>query len=506
MHHRARRQSRRDVAGVAARAEVAVRHRLEREPRQDRHAVVGLLAPRDDVRVAERVHRLERQQLHGRLGLLQAEDVGRLLAEEAFDEGRAEAHRVDVPGRDTDGHGRLLAARRGVATGKCPDCACPGNPALGVMRAAPISLATPAAYPSRPPASADVVVIGGGIVGVATALFLRRRGLAVVLLEKGRVAGEQSSRNWGWIRQQGRDPAELPLMIEARALWHTLAAETGEDIGLAGGGVAYLARRPRDLAAFAGWLPHAAAHRPRHPPPRRARDGGAAAVRASALLRRAGHALRHACRARARGSGPRPPRRARGRGDRRELRRPPPRRRRRAPRRRRHRGRARPRPGGRPCRRRLVGALSPRPRHRAPPALGQEQRRRDAAAPAGVERRGRRRSHRLPTAAGRRLHHRRRWRPRPLPRPRRDPRGDEVPAVAARRPARDALPPGGAGRLSRRLADAAAVGGRRGEPVRAHARARSRARRRHRRARAPPLPDAVPGARRGPPRREPGRE
>jgi glycine/D-amino acid oxidase-like deaminating enzyme len=27
----------------------------------------------------------------------------------------------------------------------------------------------------------------------------------VVVCEKGRVAGEQSSRNWGWVRQQGRD-------------------------------------------------------------------------------------------------------------------------------------------------------------------------------------------------------------------------------------------------------------------------------------------------------------
>jgi glycine/D-amino acid oxidase-like deaminating enzyme len=45
------------------------------------------------------------------------------------------------------------------------------------------------------PASADVVVIGGGIIGVSTALFLAEKGLAVALCEKGRIAGEQSSRN-----------------------------------------------------------------------------------------------------------------------------------------------------------------------------------------------------------------------------------------------------------------------------------------------------------------------
>ena len=52
------------------------------------------------------------------------------------------------------------------------------------------------------PQRADVVVIGGGIVGVATAYFLAKKGISVALLEKGHVAGEQSSRNWGWCRQQ----------------------------------------------------------------------------------------------------------------------------------------------------------------------------------------------------------------------------------------------------------------------------------------------------------------
>ena len=61
----------------------------------------------------------------------------------------------------------------------------------------------------------DVVVVGGGIVGCATAYYLARRGVRVVLLERGEVAGEQSGRNWGFVRQQGRDPAEVPLMVEA---------------------------------------------------------------------------------------------------------------------------------------------------------------------------------------------------------------------------------------------------------------------------------------------------
>lgn len=104
-----------------------------------------------------------------------------------------------------------------------------------------------------------MVVIGGGVIGVCTALFLARAGHRTVLLEKGCIAGEQSSRNWGWIRQQGRDPDELPIMVEANQLWRDLASETNADIGLLRGGVTYLAEDDDALETFAGWLPHAEA-------------------------------------------------------------------------------------------------------------------------------------------------------------------------------------------------------------------------------------------------------
>ena len=57
------------------------------------------------------------------------------------------------------------------------------------------------------PASTDVVIIGGGIIGASTALFLAQAGIRVVLCEKGRIGGEQSSRNWGWTRIMGGRPA-----------------------------------------------------------------------------------------------------------------------------------------------------------------------------------------------------------------------------------------------------------------------------------------------------------
>ena len=128
------------------------------------------------------------------------------------------------------------------------------------MKPFPISLETPVQFSGTLPEVADVVVIGGGVIGVSTALFLARAGQRVVLLEKGRIAGEQSSRNWGWIRQQGRDPAELPIMVEANRHWRELATQTNRDIGLTQGGVTYLAEREDQMARYADWLPFAQAH------------------------------------------------------------------------------------------------------------------------------------------------------------------------------------------------------------------------------------------------------
>lgn len=123
----------------------------------------------------------------------------------------------------------------------------------------PFSLQTPVRFCDPLPDRADVVVIGGGIIGVSTALFLARAGQKVVLLEKGRIAAEQSSRNWGWIRQQGRDPDELPIMVEANRHWRALAGQTNRDIGLMHCGVTYLAETQAQMSGYAAWVPHAQA-------------------------------------------------------------------------------------------------------------------------------------------------------------------------------------------------------------------------------------------------------
>ncbi len=107
------------------------------------------------------------------------------------------------------------------------------------------------------PERTGIVVIGGGIIGVCTALFLAEKGHAVVLCEKGRIAGEQSSRNWGWCRTMGRDEAEIPLAIESLKLWRGLNERTGRDTGFRTPGIMYLCENETEVAAQEAWLEQA---------------------------------------------------------------------------------------------------------------------------------------------------------------------------------------------------------------------------------------------------------
>lgn len=103
------------------------------------------------------------------------------------------------------------------------------------------------------PDAADVVIIGAGISGSAAAWELTRKGLRVVIIEKGLVGAEQSSRNWGWCRQQNRDERELPLIIHALQRWQELNEETGEELGFRRSGLVYATRDPAEIAAWENW-------------------------------------------------------------------------------------------------------------------------------------------------------------------------------------------------------------------------------------------------------------
>jgi glycine/D-amino acid oxidase-like deaminating enzyme len=104
------------------------------------------------------------------------------------------------------------------------------------------------------PRSAAVAVIGGGIIGSSAALALAARGISVVLCEKAYIACEQSSRNWGWCRQAGRDEREMPLIVESLRLWRDMDRLTSSATGFRECGVMYVGESEADEKGFDAWL------------------------------------------------------------------------------------------------------------------------------------------------------------------------------------------------------------------------------------------------------------
>ncbi len=77
--------------------------------------------------------------------------------------------------------------------------------------------------------SADVVVVGGGLMGAASAFFLRQRNRSVILVERDLIGQQASGVNFGNVRRQARVLSQLPLANRSRAIWGRLGALLGED-------------------------------------------------------------------------------------------------------------------------------------------------------------------------------------------------------------------------------------------------------------------------------------
>ena len=86
------------------------------------------------------------------------------------------------------------------------------------------------------------------------ALNLAEQGVPVVVLEKGRIASEQSSRNLGWIRKTLRSAKDMPLAKHAEQFWTELPQRTGMSVGYRQAGIMYVAKDDAALEPYKKWL------------------------------------------------------------------------------------------------------------------------------------------------------------------------------------------------------------------------------------------------------------
>lgn len=96
----------------------------------------------------------------------------------------------------------------------------------------------------------DVLIVGGGLMGLSSAFQLVRRGYRVRLLEAEYCGRHASGVNAGGVRTQGRDMAEIPLALVAREqLWHHLQELLGDGCGFVPSGQLQVAENEADERA-----------------------------------------------------------------------------------------------------------------------------------------------------------------------------------------------------------------------------------------------------------------
>ncbi|ASW02684.1 NAD(P)/FAD-dependent oxidoreductase [Paraburkholderia aromaticivorans] len=97
---------------------------------------------------------------------------------------------------------------------------------------------------------ADVIVIGGGIMGTTTAFFLRQRNRSVILLERGLTGQQASGVNFGGIRRQGRALPQLAMANRALRTWQRAAELLGEDVEFLPSGHTRVCYHEKDVENF----------------------------------------------------------------------------------------------------------------------------------------------------------------------------------------------------------------------------------------------------------------
>lgn len=101
---------------------------------------------------------------------------------------------------------------------------------------------------------ADVVVVGGGIMGCAVAYYLAKRKVKVLLLEKKELGCGATGTSGAFIRLLRRDPVEIPLAIASVEMWENLSAELKYDVGYIPGGCLFTAETEAELEILESYM------------------------------------------------------------------------------------------------------------------------------------------------------------------------------------------------------------------------------------------------------------
>lgn len=108
------------------------------------------------------------------------------------------------------------------------------------------------------PPAADVVIVGGGIVGICAALYLAEKGVDVVVCEKGAIAGEASGRAQGQVSSAALDPGKLDLISLSKTLWSDMNTAVAGETGYRRNGLIVPFLETGGAADWEGWLAAAA--------------------------------------------------------------------------------------------------------------------------------------------------------------------------------------------------------------------------------------------------------
>lgn len=110
--------------------------------------------------------------------------------------------------------------------------------------------------------NAEVIIVGGGIIGCAAAYNLAKNGVSVLVLEGSENIGNGgSTRNGGGVRQSGRDPRELPLvMYSIEHIWPQLSDMLDTNVEYYQEGNLRLGSTPQHQKILTGLADSAAAH------------------------------------------------------------------------------------------------------------------------------------------------------------------------------------------------------------------------------------------------------